>query len=63
MKDYKSFREQFLECKENGNLISVDISKYGPGVFPKKILVCIKYKCICHSGVCREERIKNSDRR
>ena len=57
MENYKSFREQFLECRKNGNLIDVDVSKYG--TFPKKLLVCLKYKCICHSGVCRHERIKD----
>jgi len=57
---YKSFREQFLECKESGNLIRVSCSIY-KGLyknFPDEILVCIKHKSICHSGVCRSERMK-----
>jgi hypothetical protein len=59
MENYKSYREQFMKCRENGNLIDVDISAYG--VFPKKALVCIKYKCVCHSGVCREERMNKQN--
>jgi hypothetical protein len=55
-KGYKSFRKQFLECKHNGNLIEVDISAYNS--FPKTALVCLKHKCVCHSGVCKEERMK-----
>ena len=54
---YKSFRTQFLECKEDGNLISVDASTYGN--FPERLLICIKHKSICHSGVCRHERIED----
>ena len=61
MEKYKSFREQLLECKENGNLISIDIAKYGPGMFPKKILVCIKHESICYSGVCLGERVGEQD--
>lgn len=57
MENYKSFREQHLECIENGNLISIDISIYGPKMFPKKISVCVKYKSICYSGVCKAERM------
>ncbi len=56
MKHYKSFREKLLECKKNGNLIKVDISEYN--TFPKTALVCLKYKTICHSGICRDERIQ-----
>lgn len=60
MEHYKSFREQFLECKKNGNLISINISIYGPKIFPENILVCIKYKSVCYSGVCKDERIKKT---
>lgn len=56
---YKSFREHLIECKERGNLIEVDASKYG--TFPEKLLVCIEYKSICHSGVCRGERMGEQD--
>lgn len=53
--NYKSFREQHLECIENGNLVEIDISKYN--TFPKIVLTCLKYKCACNSGACRDERI------
>lgn len=56
LESYKSYREQFKECKHNGNLIKVDISCYN--TFPKIVLVCLKYKSACYSGVCRDERIK-----
>ena len=56
---YKSFREHFIECKRTGNLIEVDVSKYS--TFPKIALVCLKYKTICHSGICRDERIKEEE--
>ncbi len=58
MKYYKSFREKFIDCKENGNLIEVDISKYS--TFPKIALVCLKHKTVCHSGICRDERIQEN---
>ncbi len=58
MSYYKSFRKQFLECKENGNLIEIDASSYGN--FPSVALVCLKYKSTCHSGVCRKERTNNN---
>ena len=57
---YKSFRKQFTECHKNGNLIEVDGSVLKEVCGSKlldKLLVCTKYKSICHSGVCREERI------
>jgi len=58
-KKYKPFREQFIECGENGNRIKVDTlpmkAVWGHDV--GEILVCVKNKCICHSGVCKEERI------
>jgi len=60
LKKYKSFRNQFTECHENGNLIHVDGSILNGICGSKlhdKLLVCVKHKCICHSGVCREERI------
>jgi len=62
MENYKPFREQFLECGQNGNLITVDVSKYNlfkedERRFPQKILVCVKYRCVCSSKVCAGERI------
>lgn len=66
MENYKSFREQILECRENGNQIEVDVSKYNffgtkKMVFPTKILVCVKYQCVCSSKVCAGERIGETD--
>lgn len=54
MKHYKSFREKLIDCKKTGNLVEIDISKYNS--LPKVALVCLKYKTICHSGVCLDER-------
>jgi len=51
---YKSFREQMQDCEKSGNLILIDISKYNG--FMKTALVCIKYKSLCYSGVCKYER-------
>jgi len=51
---YKSFREQMQDCEKSGNLICVDISKYG--FLMKTALVCIKYKSVCYSGLCKYER-------
>lgn len=48
----KSFREQFLECKENGNLIEEECIHCN-----KKLLLCKKYGGQCRSSKCREERI------
>jgi len=64
----KPFREQCLECKENGNQIEVDISNLhlkmitsplsGAEAFidSKFILVCLKNKKACSSKVCAYER-------
>ena len=66
--EYKSFREQCLECKASGNQIEVDVSilklKMLPGLFSgvkdlmdtDKILICLKYKSVCHSGACAADR-------
>jgi len=59
MKYYKSFRDKLKGCKEYGNLVEIDMSVYGK--FPKTALVCLKYKSICHSGICRDERIQKQD--
>lgn len=66
MENYKSFRDQIIECKESGNQIEVDISKYNlfgskDKPFPTKILVCVKYQCVCSSKVCAGERIGEED--
>ena len=57
-KGYKPFRQQYLECIENGNLIKIDtlpmkgVYGYDVGI----ILVCVKHQKICGSNVCKEER-------
>lgn len=58
MSNYKPFSTQFNECKSTGNLIKVDITKYGVE-WPKEVLVCIKYKTACSSKVCIEDRVGN----
>ena len=48
---YKSFRKQFIECKNNKTLIEEKC------VHCTKILfMCIKYGGQCISSKCREER-------
>ena len=54
-KEYKSFREQIQDCEKSGNLIRVNISEYSK--FMKIILICIKYKSVCFSGLCKNERM------
>lgn len=54
MAKYISFREKFLECKENGNLIEDEYCmRCG-----QKLLICKKYGGQCMSNKCRAERIK-----
>lgn len=67
-RNYKSFRDQCIECKANGNLIEIDISslklKMMPGLLSgckelldtDSMLVCLKYKSNCHSKACAPER-------
>jgi hypothetical protein len=51
---YKGFREQFLECKENGNLMEEEhCFRCG-----QKLLICKKYGGQCISSKCRAERIQ-----
>ena len=50
---YKSFREQFLECKKNGICKEEKCHCCG-----QTLLMCYKYGGFCHSGKCRKERIK-----
>jgi hypothetical protein len=57
--NYKPFSEQYRDCKYNGNLLEIDTTIYGG--FPTAVLVCVKHKSICHSGVCRDERIKKDE--
>lgn len=63
-----SFRDQFIECKNNGNREDIDISilklKMLPGLLSgvkdlmdvETITICKKYKSACHSGLCKKER-------
>lgn len=68
----KTLREQMKECIANKNLIECDISKLNLYFFPNglflpkkaykytkqdKILICIKHKCQCYSGACKNERL------
>ena len=53
----KKFRDQYMECNKNGNLI--EIKNYPLTDFPKTVLVCLKYKSYCGSNVCKEERDEN----
>lgn len=51
--NYKSYRQQGIECSENGNRIEI------PCVKCNQInLICIKYKTYCHSKACLKERIQ-----
>ena len=53
----KAFRKQFRECRENGTIITVPIpdnEKYELD----SIIVCTKYKKVCSSDICKEERMK-----
>ena len=66
--NYKSFRDQCIECKKNGNQIEVDISplklKMIPGPLSgvkelmdtDSVIVCLKNKSVCHSKACAAER-------
>ena len=69
----KPFRKQYLECKKNFNSILIDLGEYkidlGMPTFPRKelknikelktnkILICLKYKKVCMSSVCKKDRI------
>lgn len=53
MNKYKSFREQFKECLENRTRFEI-ISPWDG----HRINICAKYKCVCNSGACRDERMK-----
>jgi len=48
---HKSFRKQFLECKEKGNfkILKCDFCS-------EEIILCKKYHEKCSSSLCKEER-------
>ncbi|HUU41835.1 MAG TPA: hypothetical protein VMW42_12940 [Desulfatiglandales bacterium] len=50
MRWLKSFREQMLECREVENSFMVE------GISGERVLVCDRFKCRCHSGVCFDMR-------
>ena len=54
MAKYVGFREKFLECKENGNLIEDEYCMQ----CGQKLLICKKYGGQCMSNKCRAERIQ-----
>jgi len=54
MTKYIGFREKFLECEENGNLLE---DEHCP-MCGQKLLICKKYGGQCNSGKCRAERIQ-----
>jgi len=54
----KGFRKQYLECKDSGNLQTIDNIK---GEFPPQINVCMHYGAVCQSKLCREERLHMSN--
>ena len=51
MKWYKSFRDQMIECNDNGNSFVID-SPYNT----RKIIVCAYFKTYCHSKACLDKR-------
>lgn len=51
--NYKSYREQSIECDKNGNRIEVMCP-----MCTHIVLVCKKYNDYCHSKACLKERIK-----
>jgi len=57
MAKYKGFREQFLECDANGNLIRDErCPRCG-----QLLLLCKKYGGQCISSKCRADRIIEED--
>jgi len=65
---YKSFRDQFIECKDNGTCCTVTIClPFVPkgshfGISEKfEVNICAKYMEQCHSGICLADREKSGD--
>lgn len=52
----RSFRTQMKVCTNSENLILINIEKYGYEI--KQALVCLKNKEVCHSNLCKKERLK-----
>ena len=58
----KSFKDQYRECKQNGNLARITITTpvevtHGFATMQEiKTLICMKYRAQCKSSVCKDER-------
>jgi hypothetical protein len=53
---YKSFRKQFIECKNDGTLKEEKCFNCG-----QILLMCMKYGGQCMSSKCRDERSKKTN--
>jgi hypothetical protein len=53
----KGFRKQYSECRKSGVMKEIDCPYPFGKSCPQKILLCTKYMEVCHSGVCRKERL------
>jgi hypothetical protein len=66
-----TLREQMKICRANGNLIDCDVSKLDLYFLPSGLFlsekamefhktdtlaICVKHKCQCWGGACKEER-------
>lgn len=69
----KAFSEQLRECHNNGTAMIVSVPDNEKYIIPgdpyhlegleiKEIIVCIKYKRICSSIVCKDERSNSNER-
>lgn len=54
---YKSFRDQYLECKENDTLKEEKCISCS-----QVLLMCYKHGGMCNSGKCRDARIGEDGR-
>jgi hypothetical protein len=52
---YKSFRTQFIECKESGTLFRENCS-HG-----HELLMCKRHGGQCMSSKCKDERVKENE--
>ena len=53
---YKSFRDQYLECKEKGTL-----KREKCCACSQVLLMCYKHGGMCMSSKCRDDRIKEEE--
>ena len=54
---YKSFRDQFLNCKKNGT-----IKEEKCCACSQVLLMCYEHGGICQSNKCRDARIKEAEK-